>query len=328
LNKNQKIVFEAKSIAIIRTDKIGDMVLTLPLFQALKKRFPEKKIVMIASQYTKALLESTLNENEYYCIENQDDLKRYLFKNKIDVAFFPRPRFNEALSSLAARVKLRIGSAYRLYSFLFNYKIKDHRKIAKYHEAEYNVRMLSSLLEENITVELIKPKVTDQSLESLNKILSLYNFDYNMKFIILHPGSGGSARDWSIDNFQKLNSELLNLGYQTIITGVKSELEICSKVSSSSTAINLCGKLEFDELLALISKATMLIANSTGVIHLAASLNIATIGFYPNTSHLSSKRWGPYSNKSNIISPPNSSDDMNLIKISEVLEKVKNLSYK
>ncbi len=323
MNKYQRKLNEALSIAIIRTDKIGDMVLTLPLFKALKSKCPDKVITMIASKYTKSLLESTLNNNEYICLENEIELKKHIKNSNYDVVFFPRPRFKEALIIFLSKAKLRIGSTYRWYSFLFNFKIKDHRKVSLYHEAEYNTRMLSLLLNEEIKTELIKPKIKSESIASLNEKLKENDFYINSDYIIIHPGSGGSARDWNSYNFRKLVLKLLELDKNIIITGIESESDICNKISEGTNAINLCGKLSFEELLALISESKLLIANSTGVIHLAASLEITTLGFYPNSPHLSSKRWGPYSPKSIIISPLDNSDDMNLISLESVVEKLR-----
>ena len=78
-------------------------------------------------------------------------------------------------------------------------------------------------------------------------------------------------------------------------------------------------------MIALISKVKLLIANSTGILHIAAALDIPVVGLYPNTPHLSQKRWGPYSEKAVVLNPPKSRDknicdNMSLITVDEVAD--------
>ena len=56
-------------------------------------------------------------------------------------------------------------------------------------------------------------------------------------------------------------------------------------------------------MVALINKADLLVANSTGPLHIAAALKKYVIGFYPKIKVCSPERWGPYSEKSFIFQP-------------------------
>lgn len=328
---SQKEHFEkAKKVAIVRTDKIGDMILTLPLMKAIKQQYPEKKICIIAKSYTADYLKLIKDEFTTYIIEDYGNGINNIFGTvKFDVVFFPRPVFSEIFSAYMSKVPLRVGSAYRAYSFLFNHKVKDHRKISNYHEAEYNVRMLESLTGNKYRTELYKPYVSPEAVNSLYEKLPSNSLSH---YIIVHPGSGGSARDLPIET---LKSALIEIGasakFKFIITGIASEMIICNTLSSSiADSVNLCGKLNLAEMVALINGCDGLIANSTGVLHIAASLKKKILGFYPNSPHISKKRWGPYNTDSIIISPPNisvdnSADDMSRISANDVVEGFRKL---
>jgi len=74
----------------------------------------------------------------------------------------------------------------------------------------------------------------------------------------------------------------------------------------------------------------LLIANSTGVLHIAAALDVPVIGLYPNSPNLNQNRWGPYSKKAVIINPPQSNqssirDNMSLINVEDLLKKTSQL---
>lgn len=330
----EEFFFRSANIAIVRTDKLGDMILTLPMFKVLKELCPEKKLTLIASNYVKPLLLNCLYIDQIHFIEDYKNGIKDIFKEgNFDVIFFPRPRFNEALSAFLNGHKLRIGSGYRWYSFLFNYKIFIHRKTAEMHEAEYNINMIEHLVSKKLSVELVKPCINESDIEKINIILQKEGLIQH-QFLIIHPGSGGSSYEWSPKNFGKLAEKIFEqTGLKSIITGSNSDEQKCSKAQKYSPhSINLCSQLSLNELMALISLSKMLIANSTGIIHLAAAIGIKVLGLYPNTPHLSPLRWGPYSKDSICVTPPatnqKSRDDMSLIDIDLVLQSAISLIEK
>ena len=71
----------------------------------------------------------------------------------------------------------------------------------------------------------------------------------------------------------------------------------------------MAGRFDLGGLTALINKADIFVANSTGPIHIAAAIGKNTIGFYPNLLQCSAKRWGPYSDKSVVFEPKNQCSD-------------------
>jgi ADP-heptose:LPS heptosyltransferase len=89
-------------------------------------------------------------------------------------------------------------------------------------------------------------------------------------------------------------------------------------------------------MIALIEKSHIFIANSTGPLHIAAALGKYVIGFYPNQLACSSKRWGPYSDKSYVFTPEGECEDckreqcaspdcMNSIKVTDVFGRVQEI---
>jgi ADP-heptose:LPS heptosyltransferase len=322
---------QIKSVAVVRTDRIGDMVLTLPLCRAIKQLNNNIRITVIAKSYTAELLENNVFVDEALYIDNFKNGINSIFKEyRFDAVFFPRPVFKEALSALKNGIPIRIGSAFRWYSFLFNQKVHDHRKTGNLHEAEYNVRLLSSISNSDFEVKLVKPNCKKEDSEKVDEILLGNGIKPGDDYIILHPGSKGSAKDWSSINFGKLSKAISQI-YKTkiIITGVDSEVYQCTDVAKlNREALNLCGKLTLGQLIALISNASLLISNSTGVIHLAAASDIPVVGIYPNTSHIGARRWGPFSDKKVIVSPDKNSkdiDDVNSISVEEVFSAVEKL---
>jgi lipopolysaccharide heptosyltransferase II len=325
--QSKALLQKAHKVAVVRTDKIGDMVLTLPMLKILKEEFPEKEIHLVAKKYLSPLVEDLPFIDKINYLEDYKNISDIFKIEKYDIAFFPRPQLNEALSALLNGISLRVGTKYRWYSFLFNKWIDHHRSHAKKNEAEYNIEMIETITEKNYPCELISPIVNEDDFKQVvNKLKSFRNISTE-KYIILHPGSGGSSRDWNTANFSELAKKFVEAKYNVIVTGSIEEVLLGEAIKSyCNEVINITGELSLKEMIALISKSSLLVANSTGVIHIAAALGVPVVGLYPNSPQLSAKRWGPYTNKKAILSPPESEDaderdDMSLINVKDVFEE-------
>lgn len=301
-----------RNILIVRTDRIGDVVLSLPLARIIKQHYPNAKVTFLVRAYTKALVENNHFIDEVIILKEEstkiliaENVKQLKQKN-FDTTIVVYPTFKIALIVFLSGIKYRVGSGYRLYSFLFNKKVYEHRKDAVKHELEYNLSLLSQLGinhiggTNNVSFDL---DVNKSSLNKIESLLGSLGINNKEKFVIIHPGSGGSAVDLPIDKFIELVKMLSEKKVKVVLTGSENEKEICNKLVLNELVFNLAGKLNLEELIALISKCSLLIANSTGPIHIAAALGKYTFGFYPKVKVCSAKRWGPYTVKKFIYEP-------------------------
>ena len=306
------MIAEPKNILIVRTDRIGDLVLTLPLAGLIKKQYPECKVSFLVREYTKNIVNNhpfindviVLNETDgkINFVENINAIK----SKRFDVCIVVYPTFILSLIMFFAGIKTRVGTGYRWYSFLFNQEVYEHRKYAERHELEFNVNLLekinikNNLHEKNVRYDL---QVNQSSLNIADKILADENIVSSKPIIIVHPGSGGSSVDLPLNKLAELVKKLDDDNYQIILTGSKNEAELCEKIKSSSKVKVLAGKFNLDELTALISRSSMFIANSTGPIHIAAALGKFIVGFYPKIVASSKERWAPYTTKILVYEP-------------------------
>lgn len=332
-----------KNILVVRTDRIGDVVLTLPIANIIKKHFPDSRVSFLIRKYTKSLCENNLFINEIITLDEADG-KTKIFSNirkikkKFDTAIVAYPTFRIALILFLAGIKTRIGSGYRWYSFLFNKKIYEHRKISEHHELEYNIRLLKAIgVEEEVSPSTVLFNLHSSPLsrQFVEKEFSSRSVNLLNKLIIIHPGSGGSSIDLPPDQMKRLVYLMAQeLDVEILITGSKTEKELCESLVVNEKTKNLSGLFDLPELIALIEKSDLMIANSTGPIHIAAALGKYVIGFYPKIISCSDKRWGPYTNNKKIFSPTidcnnctrktcEELDCMRSINIDDVLKSVK-----
>ena len=319
------ILQSARSIGILRTDRLGDMVCTLPLASIIKQQFSSAEIHLITRSYCLPLLHHTPAVHHVHCVD-RTPLASILRSTKFDALFFPRPVAEEAWAAARAGIPLRVGSAYRWYSPLFTFRARDHRKESRYHEVEYNTRMLGAITAKDYTPQLVPPVVDPRALEAAEHLLDGRGVSAEHRVVVLHPGSGGSAREWPAQSFGQLAAALTRLpNVRVVITGITAEADACARVAAGApAALNLCGECPLDVMIALCRRASLLVANSTGVLHIAAASGTPVVGLFPATDSMSQKRWGPYSASARVVSsahfaPAHDADNLQYIPVDAVI---------
>lgn len=313
-----------QNILVSRTDKIGDVILTLPLLSEIKRLLPNSELSFLVSNKLGDLLHGYEDIDNLYFIEDWDtNLTDFMKSNKFDAGINVFPRFNIALAMFLARIKTRVGTAYRYYSPLFNVRVKEHRKFAVKHESDYNLNLLS-FLNKNISYDKVfKFNYSENDFSNLK--LKLQNFNLNSRFVIIHPGSKGSAVDLPVGKLMNVVDYIVNnfSDYKVAVTGSDDDKPVIKgfveKFGSNITDVS--GAMSLKELLIFIDKSSLFISNSTGPAHIAGALNKNIIAFYPNSAPMNAVRWKPLSSNAVTISP-GSGDDMNSITFEKIKKSI------
>ncbi len=303
-----------EKILIVRTDRIGDVVLTLPMAAELKKKYPQAHITFAVRNYTAPIAQncSYIDEVIVFPEDMQNtpaaEILPAIIKYKFDTVFVVSPSYPVSLLMFLAKIPRRIGNGYRWFSLLYTNRIYDHRSKVKHHELEYNIRMLKGTgIETTYSPESVSYGLTipEEANKKASKLFKELNIPQEHPIIVVHPGSGGSAMDLPAEKFNELIRSLENENIATVlVTGNKNEEALCGKVCGNTKAHNLAGQFSLTELMGIIGKSDIFVSNSTGTLHIAAALGKEVVGFYPKIKVCSVKRWGPYTTKSTIFEPP------------------------
>ncbi len=335
-NKN----WNGKHIAISRVDSIGDVLLTLPITAWLKEQFPTCRITFFCKNYTAPIV-------KYYAaiddIVKIDDLFTLPKKEQADaieslgidavVHVFPKKELAKLFKK--AKVPTRIGTSHRLFHLnTCNVRPNFTRKKSPLHESQLNF-------------ELLRPFGLNEipAFEQVSKLTSLFSIEKqdlpeefeglaDKKYIVLHPKSQGSAREWPIEKYTELARKLIVNGYEVVFTGTESEGAQFRKLIPKDAGIHdSTGKLSIDQLIWLIRNASALVACSTGPLHIAGFLNTKAIGLFSPRTPIHPGRWKPLgSHSTSLVFDPNcekcrekkTCDCISEIPVEAVLSKILN----
>jgi ADP-heptose:LPS heptosyltransferase len=285
-----------EKILVSRTDGIGDLLLTTPLFNELKMKFPKARISALVSSYASPLLVNNPFVDDIIIYDaGQKDTAGMLKERGFDavLAVYPRPAL--AWDFFRAAIPLRYGTSSRWYSFLYNKRVKLSRKSSENHESDYNLMLANELIGE----------------------------------------ARGQKEYYFISDDERAAADAILrskglTGKKVLLTGGKQEKDMIRrmalKIARDSVHV-LNEELGLREFAAVLGRADVLVSGSTGPMHIAAALGVKTASFFPPDSipATAPRRWGPLGNIHEIIQPegPGEKEElMETIDTAAVLDKI------
>lgn len=292
---------EIKRIIVSRTDKIGDLVLSIPSFYMLRKMYPQGEITVLVRKYNYEIVKNLPYINRVIKIDDyrQKDLieKIKYFNADVFIALY-NDSFVSKLAK-ASKAKWKIGPISKLNSiFTYNKGIRQKRSLSIKNEAEYNLDLIKK-----IDPELFEKEYEiDNSifLEERHEIAAEVFIRENCidgKILVINPFMGGSAKNISDEEYVEL------------MKGIKERMPdlniiITCHISEDDRGEKMVESLDRDKvflfanggdllnLAAIISKAHLYFGGSTGPTHIAASMKRRIVAIYPNKKTQHPIRWG------------------------------------
>lgn len=308
----------------IRMDRIGDLVLTLPVDQAIASTkievdwwIPKGLSFVTDNSIPPRRAEEVGREIGFldFC-----KLVRKLRTRDYTFATVFQGPWWVGLALLLAGVPNRIGVLSKVPSFLFfNRGVRQKRSTSDRSELEYNF----NLLEEGLGKKLSSlPRSTLQLKAAFPLIAGLMPNSY----YIVHPGMGGSALNWPTARYVEL-IRILARRSTVVVTGTKADEAYLTplkvNLEGDGNVMWLDGKLSGQDLIGLLSHAKAIVAPSTGVLHLAASTGQPTVGLFSQIRVQRALRWGPKGPRATVAEAPDeSANAMEKISVEDVLDKI------
>ena len=322
------------NILVVRNDKLGDFVLSLPSFALLKTSLPDATIIAIVPEYTSELAKSChfidkviIDNPVGNQLKDLINLHNKLSAHNIDsvITIFSTARVG--LAALFSGIKYRLAPATKLAQIFYNHRLKQRRSRSEKPEYEYNLDLIRAFLKDNNIQNIKNPKPPflsfDQHLVTQlhDKFCQDLHIANNNKLVFIHAGSGGSANNLSIQQYAKLIKKLKSkTDYTYVLTAGPGEENKVKQLSRLLDNINHVVYLSKEGLLRFtqhIAFADLFIAGSTGPLHIAGALNIPTAAFYTRRRSATPLRWQTLNTPDRRLAfaPPETADEMDMSQI-------------
>lgn len=278
-------------ILIRAVNWIGDTILTTPAVHALTELFPKSTIHLLVKEHLVALWQNNPDINEIIPFNDQTTLPaiiRRIREGNFSLAFVFPNSFSSALPIWLAKVPVRIGYACQFRGFMLTKPIKRTKEILKKHLVDYYLNLIYSFAEKILHTkhELIL-NVSQNSREKVEVMFSNYGIKENELLIGINAGAAyGNAKRWLPERYAELANRLQRkFAAKIFLFGSKEELEYITAISDliHPKPINLAGKTNLYELVAIVERLNLLVTNDTGVMHIASALKIPTVAIFGST---------------------------------------------
>lgn len=304
---------ENRHFVLNRADKIGDVVLALPMAGILKRAFPGCKVSLLGQRYTWPVarccehLDQIFAWDEIEAAPRRARIRQFkAFDADVIIHVYPLPAI--AIVARQARIPLRIGTSRRLFHWPnCNRLVRLSRRQSSLHEAQLNIGLLRGVgIDRCYGLDEISELFGLSRVDPLPPKLAAC-IDPGRFNVIVHPKSAGSAREWPVAHFARLIESLPPEQFSIFVTGSEAEGELVRNALPMHLphVTDLMGKISLTEMISLINTADGLLAASTGPLHIAAALSKHALGVYVPYRSKHEGRWGPIGPRTRVFQLPN-----------------------
>jgi heptosyltransferase II len=300
-------------ILVRSTNWVGDAVMSLPALEALRARFPRAEIVLLSKPWVSELYwhHPAVNRQIIYKPKGEHrgplgflKLVREIRAERFDAALLFQNAFQAAWMAWLARIPLRIGYARDGRGLLLHDAIEPPPAAAYGHQVHYYLQLLfrADIITKPHPVEEIRLRLTDAERTWATRKIDALGLGGPRFLVGLAPGAAfGPAKRWLPERFGGLADRLIGaLNADVLIFGSAAERPLAEKIASSMkhTPAIAAGETSLRQLLALMARCRLIIANDSGPMHLAAALGIPLVAIFGSTDE---RATGPLGSRVRVV---------------------------
>jgi len=286
-------------ILIRATNWIGDAIMALPALRAVRARFPDAKIAILARPYVVDIYRGQKICDELLAYDPKGvhagiggrlRLAHELRAQNFDVALLLQNAFDAAWLAWRARIPQRIGYARDRRSLLLTKRIAvPKRGEIPPHEQFYYLELLrrASWIDSLPQESCVKLDVSqEQARRAEENLLSVGARQDRRRIAIGAGASYGSAKCWPPDSFADfVNRFRLHTDADIILFGTAAEQQVADAIAAGirGPSISLVGKTTTADLPALLSRCQLFVGNDSGAMHVAAAVGLPVVAIFGPT---------------------------------------------
>jgi len=289
-----------KKILVVNVNWVGDVLFSTPAIRALRKHYPEAHIACMVVPRCKEILELSPHLNELIIYDEKGKDRGLVGKLKLisalkarhfDCVFLFHRSLTRTLMVALSGIRERVGIYNPKRGFLLTRKVKPQPLDIHKVEQFLNIVKGMGVGEHGKDMELF---IGEEDEAFAGEFLKSRGIGKGEQFIILNPGGNWDLKRWPAENFAELGDRLHEKYKVAIImTGAKKDIDLGGKIAGmmKHKPVIACGETNLRQLAAIMKRASLVISNDSGPMHIAVSQAAKTIALFGPTDP---KVTGPY----------------------------------
>lgn len=289
------------SILLILMLPIGDTLFATPTIRALRRRFPQARIVALVFPTNAGVLYANEDVDEIvlhptgqtFTVRAYLRFLRAMWRHRFTLAveFRPYVWWLSTVCGVWRRLSLDIP--------VYQWALPVGKRPWKYRHAITSYATVVRLLGLHIDRSCLIVRTTAADRASAAQLLAEHGIAHDDRVIALHPGGEGfrGMKRWEAARFAALGDRLAErYGARIVVIGGRDELPLaCAVVAAMrEPAIVLNGRVSLGQTIALLERCYLFVGNDSAPLHMAGSLGVATVGIFGPTSLVNYGPVGPY----------------------------------
>jgi len=290
-------------VAVLRALKLGDLLVAVPAFRALRAAWPKAEIILVGLPWARSFVE------RYRCyLDGFREFPGYpgLPEREPEVARIPAflnemqgERFDLALQmhgsgSFVNSLTVLLGARHAAGFYVPGEYCPDAELFCPWPTRGREVMRLLALLEFlglPSQGDHLEFPLQDDDFRAVAKLEGADQLQAG-EYVCLHPGASVPERRWPVEWFAAVGDALARRGLRPVLTGSAAEKELTASVTRAmqAPALDLAGRTDLGAIAALLSQSRLLVCNDTGVSHLADALQVPSIILSTGNNP---ERWAP-----------------------------------
>ncbi len=283
-----------KKYLIVGPSWVGDMVMAQSLFIDIKRREPTAQIDVLAPAWTAAMVDRMPEVTSL--IAGNFNHGKLSFGERFRLGHSLRSRaytnaillpnsLKSALVPAVAKIPTRTGFVGEQRWFFLN----DIRKLDKQRLPMTVQRFVALGLPKGARAvdvsDVPAPKLVVNTSE-VSAVLNKNQLQADKPILALCPGAEfGASKQWPVAHYAEVAKQYIARGWQVWLLGSANDADACEQIRAMTNGAStvLAGKTTLPEAVDLISCASLVVSNDSGLMHIAAALQIPLVAVYGST---------------------------------------------
>jgi ADP-heptose:LPS heptosyltransferase len=323
-------------ILLVRTDRMGDLILSTPAIATVRASFPDAHITMVCSPYNRVVMERSTDIDELLDVPRDSKPGEFgaRFRDDVDIAIALAPRKPDLQIVGASRAPIRVGYTYvRRYVARLTARFYVNRLMISeadpdlsdrdpHRHVRHEVNQLLDLVElagASNRVKNLRLPITDEDRAAIAYL--------PQHPIVFHLGMRWFREGSTLDSTLQLMKDLRRFGVPLVVTYAPECEQFVKAIAESRQADVLLGGLPFFRWAAVFERARLIVTVDTGATHVASAVRRPTVvAFEHRYFRLNSQEWAPYGVPNEQVRKPGDESPESLARFrGEVLDAVAHL---
>ena len=282
-----------RRIVIVEVNWIGDVLFSTPFIRAVREANPDAYIACLLHPRCREVLESNPRVNEIIFYDEERAhrgiigkmrLVHGLRRRRFDTAFILHRSFTKAFLTYLAGIPERIGYATKRRGGVLTKAVEEPP--ADLHKVDYFLRLAEAagIAPGSRSYEFF---VTEDDRRAVRELLAAKGIAAAERVIVINPGGNWDPKRWPKENFAWLADKAADrFNARIVISGAQKDIGLAEDIRNLMRIepVIVAGATTLRQLGALMERASLVVANDSGPMHLAVAAGAKVIALFGPTS--------------------------------------------